>query len=279
MHEKFFQVKESPEPHRIAYAEWGKASAHAPVVCVHGLTRNSRDFDELAKTLQTETRVFCVDIAGRGHSDWFKDPAHYNYAQYMADMTAFIAQCGAPVIDWVGTSMGGIIGMLLAAQENAPIRRLVVNDVGPFIPLAALKRIATYVGSPSEFADKKGVEKYFREIYASFGSLSDENWRHLAEHGTRALPNDKLSLAYDPAIAEAFFAVDKDVDFWDAYDRIQCPILLLRGMKSDVLPADVAKEMTRRGPKAQLIEFPRIGHAPALMDPTQIALIAEFLHS
>jgi pimeloyl-ACP methyl ester carboxylesterase len=269
MQERFFQSQGPHGPHRIAYTEWGRALARLPTVCVHGLTRNSRDFDELAKVLERETRVFCPDIAGRGKSDWFADPSDYNYGQYLADMSAFIAHTGAAAVDWVGTSMGGIIGMLLASAEKAPIRRLVVNDVGPFIPLAALKRIGGYVGSPPEFTDPQAVEKYFREIYASFGKLSDENWRHLAAHGTRPLPDGKL----------AFLAVDKDIDFWDAYDRIQCPVLLLRGLKSDVLPAEVAQEMTRRGPRAQLVEFPRIGHAPALMDPTQIELIAEFLRA
>jgi pimeloyl-ACP methyl ester carboxylesterase len=277
MQEKFFVSQNPGGSHRLACTEWGGARAQPPVVCVHGLTRNSRDFDVLAKALETERQVYCIDIAGRGKSDWFADPASYNYGQYLVDVAAFIAHIGAREIDWVGTSMGGIIGMLLASSDISPVRRLVVNDVGPFIPLAALKRIGAYVGKVPEFADVKAVEKYFREIYASFGNLSDENWRHLAAHGTRRLPDGKLALAYDPAIAEAFVAVDKDIDFWEAYDRIACPILLLRGLKSDVLPANVAQEMTQRGPKAQLVEFPRIGHAPALMDPAQIALIAEFL--
>jgi len=277
MQEKFFLANSSLGQHRIAYTEWGEASARPPVICVHGLTRNGRDFDELARALADQTKVYCPDIAGRGKSDWFADPAYYTYPQYIADMAGFIVHIGAATVDWVGTSMGGIIGMLMAAADTTPVHRMVVNDVGPFIPLAALKRIGTYVAATTEFADTKEAETYMRSIYASFGKLSDENWGHLAAHGTRVLPNGKLALAYDPAIAQAFLSVDKDVEFWDAYDRIRAPILLLRGMKSDVLPADVAKEMTQRGPKAQLAEFLRIGHAPALMDPTQIGLIKEFL--
>ena len=188
------------------------------------------------------------------------------------DMTALIARTGAESVDWVGTSMGGRIGMLLAAEANTPIRRLVINDAGPFVP-----RIGAHVGQSPVFDDLEGVEKYMREIYAPFGDLSDENWRHLARYGARAMPDNKLSLAWDPAIAQPFPAVNQDVDLWSAYDRIRCPVLLLHGLHSDVLPTPIAQEMTQRGPRAELVEFPKIGYAPALMDPTQIAIIAEFL--
>src|ERR1700728_2174579 len=166
MQEKFFTANGAPGSHRIAYTEWGEKYARPPVICVHGLTRNRHDFDELASVLAADTKVFCPDIAGRGNSDWFSDVTYYNYAQYNADMLEFIAALGAATVDWVGTSMGGIIGMLLASMENSPIRRLVVNDVGPFIPLAALQRIGTYAASPPEFNNAKAVEKYFRQIYA-----------------------------------------------------------------------------------------------------------------
>jgi pimeloyl-ACP methyl ester carboxylesterase len=243
------------------------------VICVHGLTRNGRDFDYLSRALEGDGRqVFCPDIVGRGKSDWLANPADYNYAQYLTDMTALIARTGAESVDWVGTSMGGRIGMLLAAEANTPIRRLVINDAGPFVP-----RIGAHVGQSPLFDDLEGVEKYMREIYAPFGDLSDENWRHLARYGARAMPDNKLSLAWDPAIAQPFPAVNQDVDLWSAYDRIRCPVLLLHGLHSDVLPTPIAQEMTQRGPRAQLVEFPKIGHAPALMEPTQIATIAEFL--
>lgn len=279
MQEKFFLGHSPLGFHRVAYAEWGAARHRPPIVCAHGLTRNGRDFDELARILSTDAHVFCPDVVGRGKSDWLSSPAYYNYPQYLADMISLIARAGAETVDWVGTSMGGIIGMLLAAEPRSPIRRLVVNDVGPVIPLPALRRIGSYVSATPDFADVRDVEKYLREIYASFGHLDDENWRHLAAHSTRILPNGRLALAHDPAIAEAFLAIDHDVDFWASYDRIRCPVLLLRGLQSDVLPASVAQAMTQRGPKAQLIEFPKTGHAPALMDPTQIAVIAEFLRS
>jgi pimeloyl-ACP methyl ester carboxylesterase len=192
-------------------------------------------------------------------------------------MTALIARTGAESVDWVGTSMGGLIGMLLVAEANTPIRRLVINDAGPFIPLIALKRIGAYVGQSLFFDDLEGVEKHMREIYAPFGDLSEDNWRHLARYGARTLPNNKLSLAWDPAIAQPILAIDQDVGLWPAYDRIRCPVLLLHGLDSDILPTPIAQEMTQRGPRAELVEFPKIGHAPPLMDPTHIAIVAEFL--
>ena len=277
MQEKQFYGRSLGGFHRVAYTEWGRASTQPPVICVHGLTRNGRDFDYLARTLEVDRQVFCPDIAGRGRSDWLARPADYNYLQYLSDMMALIARTGGEKIDWVGTSMGGIIGMLLAAEANTPIRRLVLNDIGPFIPLIALKRIGDYVGQNPAFESVDQVEKYMREIYASFGDLSDENWGHLARYGTRPLLDGKLGLAYDPAIAQAFLSVDKDLDLWSSYDRIRGPVLLLHGSKSDVLPTPVAQEMTQRGPRAELLEYPKIGHAPALMDPTQITSIAEFL--
>jgi pimeloyl-ACP methyl ester carboxylesterase len=264
--------------HRIAYTEWGQASAWPPIICVHGLVRNGHDFDYLSRILEGEGRqVFCPDIVGRGKSDWLANPADYNYVQYLTDMTALIARTGADSVDWVGTSMGGLIGMLLAAEANTPIRRLVINDVGPSIPLAALTRIAAYLERSPLFDDLEGVEKYIREIYAPFGELSDENWRHLARYSARTMPDNKLGLAFDPAIAQAFLGVNQGVDLWWAYDRVRCPVLLLHGLDSDVLPTSIAQEMTQRGPRAELVEFPGIGHAPALMNPTQIAIVAEFL--
>ncbi|MBV8641023.1 MAG: alpha/beta hydrolase [Verrucomicrobia bacterium] len=278
MHEKQFYSLGPGGFHRIAYTEWGQPSAQPPVICLHGLTRNGRDFDYLARALEGDERqVFCPDIVGRGKSDWLANPANYNCAQYLADMAALIARTGAESVDWVGTSMGGHIGMLLAAETNTLIRRLVLNEAGPFIPLIALKRRGAYAGQSPVFADLEGIEKYMREIYAPFGDLSDENWRHLARYGARATPDNKLSLAWDPAIAQPLLAANQDVDLWSAYDRIRCPVLLLRGLYSDVLPTPIAQEMTQRGPRAHLVEFPKIGHAPALMDPTQIAIIAEFL--
>jgi len=173
--------------------------------------------------------------------------------------------------------MGGILGMFLAADTNTPIRRLVINDVGPHLSLLGIKRIGAAVVLTPEFSTLAEAEQHMREIYAGFGELGDEHWRHLARFSTRELPNGRLTKAYDPAIAKAILSVNEDVDFWEVYDRIRCPVLLIHGLNSDVLTPQIAEQMTWRGPKAELIEFPKTGHAPALMDLPQIAVIAEFL--
>ncbi len=265
--------------HRMSYVEWGVPSALPSVVCVHGLTRNRRDFDRLAAALESSGRhVICPDIVGRGQSDCLPEhPELYAYAQYIADLNGLLAAKNIKVVDWVGTSMGGLIGMMMAAMPEAVVRKLVINDVGPLIPLDALKRIATYVAMVVEFADEAQLERHVRQIYAPFGITRDEDWKHIAKYSSRRLPNGKLTLAHDPAIARNFADLDKDVDLWPIYDLIKCPTLLLRGSDSDVLSAGVADAMTRRGPKAQLITYAGVGHAPALMEPSQIADIQKFL--
>jgi pimeloyl-ACP methyl ester carboxylesterase len=263
--------------HRLAYCEWGAPDAPRTLICVHGLTRNGRDFDSLAATLaQQGYRVACPDVVGRGTSDWLADPAGYGYPQMLADAAALVARLGVGQLDWVGTSMGGLIGMMLAAQPKTPIARLVINDVGPFIPKAALARIAGYLGQNPVFPDLAEAEAYIRRVHAPFGALSDTQWRHLTEHSLR--PDEGgLRLRYDPAIAQAFAGEPEDVDLWSLWDAITIPVLLLRGAQSDLLLSETAAEMTRRGPRAELVEIPGCGHAPALMDPAQIAIIADWL--
>ena len=263
--------------HRIAYTFWEGDTANPPIICVHGLTRNGRDFDRLAQSLSGKRRLFCPDIVGRGKSDWLTDSTHYTYPQYLADMTALIARTGSTQVDWVGTSMGGIMGMMLAAQPQSPIRRLVINDVGPYIAEAGLKRIADYVGLMPEFADEAAAERFLRKNYAPFGITRDEDWRQITTTSVRTLPNGKLTLSYDPAIGVNIRKATGDVLLWNYYDRITCPTLVLRGTLSDIFSAETAEEMTRRGPKAALVEIPDVGHAPALMDEGQIKTIADFL--
>lgn len=265
--------------HRMAYAEWGVPSSKPSVVCVHGLTRNGRDFDRLASALEQEGRhVICPDIVGRGRSDHLPEhPELYIYAQYIADMTGLLAAKNIQSVDWVGTSMGGLLGMMMAAAPETAIRKLVINDVGPLLPLAALKRIATYVAMVIEFSDLAQLERHVRQIYAPFGITRDEDWRHIVACSHRVLPNGKLILAHDPAIAKNFEGLDKDVDLWPIYEAIKCPVLLLRGELSDVLSSEVAADMTVRGPKAKLITYAGVGHAPALMEAGQIADIKNFI--
>lgn len=263
--------------HKIAYTEWGHASQRPSVLCIHGLARNGRDFDRLAESLQDKMQIFCPDMVGRGKSDWLSDPAYYTYSQYVNDLTALMARMDTKSMDWVGTSMGGLIGMVMASMPNTPIRRLVINDVGPVIAEEAVRRIASYVSITPEFEDVAAIERYLRQIYAPFGITRDEDWRHMAKHSAHILPNGKLTLARDSGISKNFVANDKPFDIWNVYDQIKCPVLLLRGAQSDILSSATADAMTKRGPKAQLIEIPNVGHAPALMDKKQIQMIENFL--
>ncbi|WP_374385332.1 alpha/beta fold hydrolase [Dongia sp.] len=263
--------------HRVAYAEWGDPQAARTIVCCHGLTRNGRDFDALAKELAKSARVICPDIVGRGRSEWLRDPAHYGYPQYCADMAALIARLDVTELDWVGTSMGGLIGMTLAAQAGSPIRRLVINDVGPFVPKAALLRIADYVGLDNRFSSLTSLETHLKKVLAPFGPLTDAQWQHLVAYGHRRRDDGTFGLAYDPAIAENVKKAVQDWDLWALWDRISIPTLLLRGGDSDLLLPQTADEMTRRGPRAKLVTFPGMGHAPALMAPDQISVIEAWL--
>jgi len=263
--------------HRIAYTEWGQPSAPRTLLCVHGLTRNGRDFDRLASALSDRWRVICPDVPGRGRSDWLP-ASDYTYPQYLADMSALIARASVMEVDWLGTSMGGLIGLHLAAQPNSPIRRLVLNDVGPFIPKAALERIATYAGKDPHFATLEELESHLRRVHAPFGALSDQDWRHLALQGYRRLEGGGFALAYDPAIGQPFLNKElKDVDLWAVWDSVRCPVLVLRGAESDLLLAETAAEMQRRGPKASVVEFAGAGHAPALVTEDKIAAVRNWL--
>ncbi len=267
--------------HRVHYTDWGDPGAERIVVCVHGLTRNGRDFDDLARALAPDFRVVCPDIAGRGQSDWLYAKEDYGYPQYCADMAALIARVtagGARKIDWVGTSMGGIIGILLASRPNAPIGRLVLNDVGTIVPKAALERIGAYVGKDPRFNTIEELEAMTRIVCAPFGPLTDAQWRHLTETGAKQHEDGSWGLRYDPGIAIPFrkgpFA---DVDLWSFWDTIACPVLLLRGAQSDLLLQDNAVAMTQRGPRPRLVEFDGIGHAPMLMAGDQIEAVRDFL--
>jgi pimeloyl-ACP methyl ester carboxylesterase len=265
--------------HRLAYIEWPGPSRDAPVVlCVHGLARNSRDFDALAQALSTRYRVICPDMPGRGKSEWLGVASDYGYPVYLADITTLIARLDVERVDWVGTSMGGIVGMLFAALPNAPIGKLVINDVGALVPKAGIERIAAYVGLDPGFADLAAFEVVLRRVYAPFGPLSDAQWRHLATHSSRRKADGSIGFNYDPKIAEAFKQGPiNDVALWPSWDAITCPVLVLRGAQSDILLAGDAAAMTQRGPRAKLVEFAGIGHAPALMADDQIAAIREFL--
>jgi pimeloyl-ACP methyl ester carboxylesterase len=245
---------------------------------VHGLTRNGRDFDALALRLSEQYRVICPDIVGRGDSEWLHDGALYTYAQYVADMTALIARADVDAVDWLGTSMGGLIGMILAAQTDTPVRRLVLNDVGPFVPQAALERLASYVGICTRFDSFVDAERYLREVHAPFGALTDTQWRALAERSVSGSAETGYAARYDPEIGTALRAgLAGDVDLWATWDLITCPVLVLRGSQSDLLLSQTAAEMTVRGPRAEVVEIKGCGHAPALLDEAQMNVVAEWL--
>ncbi len=264
--------------HRIAFTDWGDKSGRKATVCVHGLTRNGRDFDVLASALSARGRVVCPDVAGRGASDWLANAHDYIYPTYLGDMAGVMSHIGVERVDWVGTSMGGLIGMMLAATPGTPVRKLVINDIGPFVPKEALVRLAGYVGAAPTFEDLDAAEAYLREVHAPFGDLTDEQWRHLATVSTVPSGTGPLQLHYDPAIAEVFSGGPiEDIDLWAVWDRIDCPVLVIRGENSDLLRAETATEMTARGPKADLLTVPGCGHAPALMSADQVEAIVEWL--
>ena len=265
--------------HRIAYLEWGDARNPDVLVCVHGLTRCARDFDELARAFAGRYRVVCPDVAGRGDSDWLEDPMLYGIAQYVADMVTLIARLDVPAVHWIGTSMGGLIGMALAAQKGAPIEKLVINDAGPAIAKAALERIGTYVGHAPTFQSLEQAEQYLRSVSASFGPHSDAQWRFLTEIAVRRNENGSYRMHYDPRIAEAFRRQmpEGDLELWPLWDAVRCPTLVLRGEHSDLLSRNTCREMAARGPKPKVVEIPGVGHAPTLMIDEQIAVVRDFL--
>lgn len=266
--------------HRMAYRTWGPATAERTLLCVHGLSRNGRDFDAVAETLaEAGWRVVCPDVVGRGESDWPANPAVYNYPQYLADMTVLMARLEVERIDWLGTSMGGLIGMQLAAQPGSPIGRLILNDVGPFIAKAALERIGGYILNRPHFESLEAAEVYAKETYAPFGrNLSDAQWRKLTEVSFRALPDGGYGLNYDAGIAKVFEEKPVgDLDLWALWDAISQPTLVLHGAESDLLLPDTVAEMQRRGPKADAVTFADCGHAPSLMEVTQIKTVAGWL--
>lgn len=266
--------------HRIGYAQWGDPLADATILCVHGLTRTGRDFDALARAMAGDgVRVVCPDMLGRGRSDRAVQPTLYQIPQYVADCVTLIARLDVGSVRWVGTSMGGLIGMVLAGLPNTPIERLVLNDVGPEIDPNGLQRIAQYVGQAPLFDSFEAGVAHSRALAAGFGRLSDEQWRELHRHYVLQRPDGQWAFHYDPAIAVALRqAMAQPVSsLWSVYDAIVAPTLVLRGAKSDVLSAAVAGQMTERGPRARLIEFTDVGHAPALLEADQIDAVRKFV--
>ena len=290
---------------RIAWWDWNATGSEQPgqvVVCVHGLSRQARDFDRLAQALAPHARVVCVDVAGRGHSDWLADPMDYQVPTYVADLAVLLerlrrdyqAASGSPGsglrIDWVGTSMGGLIGMALAARPQSGLRRLVLNDVGPDIQVASLRRIASYIGKDEVYACEADGLRELERLCATFGPHSAEQWQALSRPMLRQSPRGWI-LHYDPAIAQPFRQALAALDasppelasvespLWQVYDSIGARCLLLRGAESDLLTRETAHAMSGRGPMACCVEFAGVGHAPSLVQPDQVAVVKDFLLS
>jgi pimeloyl-ACP methyl ester carboxylesterase len=268
--------------HRMAYAEWGDAHNPRVLLCVHGLTRLGRDFDRLARAMADHYRVVCPDVVGRGRSDWLRDPLHYVVPQYVADMVTLIARLNAQSVHWLGTSMGGLIGISLAGLADSPVSRLVINDVGPRLDATALARIGSYVGKPLRFATLDSAIDYVSAVAAPFGLRSRDEWRELTEASLRR-DGAEWALHYDPLIAMPFAEVTTqtaaagEAALWTLYDSIGCPTLLTRGADSDLLSRETAELMTRRGPHARLVEFAGVGHAPMFFHDDQIEVVRNFL--
>jgi pimeloyl-ACP methyl ester carboxylesterase len=287
---RFVDCLDATGLHRMAYWEWAGPSMDAPVlVCVHGLSRQGRDFDTLARTLSRRWRVICPDVAGRGRSDWLRQLGAYQIPTYVSDMVTLLARLDVAQVDWVGMSMGGLIGLGVAslrggAHSDGFIRRLVLNDVGPAIRFEALARIGTYLGKALRFTSLAEGASYLRSISEGFGPHTDAEWLALSEPLFRQ-ECEAWVLRYDPAIAVPFAAVTPEVAaageaaLWAVYDQLRCPTLLIRGADSDLLGADTAHAMTQRGPRARLVELPGVGHAPTLIHDDQIALVTDFLSS
>ena len=287
MRQQYFHALGDSGFHRIAYTEWGQSSNPHTVVCVHGLARNSRDFDYLAAALTPECRVLCMDVAGRGESEWL-EKSEYTFSTYQSDAAAMLARADSEKLDWVGTSMGGLIGMFLAAKKNSPIRRLVLNDIGALIPWGALFRMKGYITRGRRFKGPPEVEAYLRQVCAPFGPLSDEQWQHLARHGAQRTDDGEYVLRYDPGIGEGLhghidreFPIGPDllrgIDLWNVWSKLACPVLVLRGAQSEVLLPKTLEEMRARKPDLEVAEFEGVGHAPALMSADQIEVVKNFL--
>jgi len=265
--------------HRVTYYEWGDPANSRVVICVHGLSRNGRDFDVLGEALAATHRVLAVDMPGRGASQWLANPNDYVFTTYLTTLTALVARSGAERVAWVGTSMGALLGMVMAAQPGTPVERLVINDAGPLIEPAAIARIRDYVGLAPTFATYEEADAYIRLVSKPFGVLTDAQWDHLTRTSVARNAEGRWALTYDPGIAVPFRNAAAPPDLWPLWDAIRCPTLVLRGANSDLLSAATAKAMTERGPKARLLELPGVGHAPMLLSPDQFEPVVEFLRA
>lgn len=280
MKQYFHTITSRNQNRQLAYLEWGNPS-NPTVVCVHGLTRNAQDFNNLSEALANNYHVYSFDMAGRGKSDWLENSLDYTYPTYVEDMSEVMKSLGLRNVNFIGTSMGGIIGMMLAAMPNTPIKRLIINDVGPFLPKQAIHRISQYLSfKQAPFEGLRAVEYHLRLIHAPFGPLTDEQWQQMTFNSVIQNEKGAYVLHYDPAIADVFSSIaDEDIEFWEVWDAISSPSLILRGENSDILLEQTAQKMVQTSNNSLLVTFEGIGHAPALMSDEQIKIIFDWLNS
>lgn len=282
--------------HNVAYTEWGSSDHGLPaIICVHGYTRNAHDFDALAYSLSTKGRhVFCPDVVGRGNSSWFKNSVFYNFTQYQADMTALIARTRSQQIDWIGTSMGGLIGMMMAALSHTPIQRLILNDVGPQIPIYGLRRLAKYAGKEPEFKSLDEAKNFYKINFSEFGTLSEKQWDNFTNNSVKQIAPGRFIAKVDPGIKnpkstlqivsdffhhpqKALEGILYDIDLWSIWQNVKCPVLVIHGARSDLLTPEIIQRMKRSHKKMDVYEIKDAGHAPALLDIEQHEAIEYWL--
>lgn len=263
--------------HKLSYLEWGAPTHEETVVCVHALSRNCRDFDYLARALEKGYRIACPDLLGSGASDYLGNPDIYTFSQYLNDMVNLLARLGTEKVHWVGTCLGGILGMMLAAQPGSPIKSLILNDVGMIVPSLPLQRVLTFASNDNTFLSLHDAKKYFQSVLAPLGITDPDHWDHLTQHGILRDDQGDFRLAYDPAIAKTLSQSTSNLHLEAYWQAIKCPILVLRGENSDFLEPEVVIKMKYSQPHAEFITIPDCGHAPSLMTPSQIQIIEEWL--
>lgn len=265
---------------RLSYLRAGHETNENVVLCVHGLTRQGRDFTYLAEALAPSYRIICPDIAGRGESDRLADPSKYQHPTYIDDLVSLLDTLEIPKVDWIGTSMGGLIGMTMAsaAATRDRVRRIVINDIGPHLPREAIGRIGDYVKSTNRFATIDEAERHIREVYAPYGALTDAQWRFVTECSVRQTEEGDYARGFDPALAGSFGKpLEADIEMWPMWAAIECPVLVLRGAVSDLLTPETAQRMATTGPCAEIVEIAGCGHAPPLLSPDQINIVVNWL--
>ena len=277
----FVECSSGESKHRMAYHAWGDPSNSKILICVHGLTRRGSDFITLAKAMCQDYYVVCPDIVGRGQSDRLTNPMLYAVPQYVADMAQLVKQLGVTQVNWLGTSMGGLIGMVYASMPNSPIIKMLINDVGPRIEPEAIARLGSYVGQPFSFTKREDALEKLNQICATFGEHTPQEWE--VYNGPMLVQREgQWVMHYDPDIAVPFSSVNPimakagEMAMWQAFKQIHIPMLIVRGGKSDLLSAATVAEMCKVNPYARSIEIPNVGHAPAFVKPEQIALAKEF---